>query len=95
MALRRDGAQQDDDIWVSGQIGHSLRVRTFRTIVRANHGYIDSRPPGMLLNALGTETWRVAEGVRLIASLVTHGCGALVFFTVMLLMRSTTRSSNC
>jgi ABC-type multidrug transport system fused ATPase/permease subunit len=72
--------------YVSGKIGHSLRARAFDAIVRANHGYIDSRPPGMLLNALGSQTWRIAGGVRLIAMMVTSGCAVLVFLTVMLLI---------
>ena len=70
--------------YVSGQAGHALRLGAYERILGANTEYIDSRPSGMLLNTVATETWRVSGGIRTIAMFVTHACAITVFLTVML-----------
>ena len=70
--------------YVSGRVGHGLRLRVHRRILKANDAYLESCAPGMLLNTLATETWRVTDGIRAIAMLVTHSSAVLVFLGVMM-----------
>lgn len=73
--------------WVNTGIGHRLRSAILSQVLEVGQEFLDGQQSGRLVNILGTETWRVASALSLLADMVINLCLA-VTFTVLLFLLS-------
>lgn len=79
-------ASQAAFVYAKYRFGHQLRIQLFSKFLRANENYLQAQQPGAMLNIMTTEIWRMSEGLRELAKVITHGSAIIVFFSLMLLM---------
>lgn len=65
------------------RFGHDIRKTTFSAILRADQSFLDSQPPGALLNTLATETWRLSQGLQALSYLILNSCAVVIFLALM------------
>lgn len=70
--------------WVNTGIGHRLRSAILRQVMDVSQAWIDGQDSGRLLNTLGTETWRMATALSLLADMLINACMVVIFGLLLL-----------
>jgi subfamily B ATP-binding cassette protein MsbA len=71
---------------IKASIGHRIRCGIVNQLLRVSQSYLDTHDSGKLLNALGTETWRVSEACTVLANVIINLCMTLIFSILLLLI---------
>lgn len=70
--------------WINTGIGHQLRSAIVSQTLAVSQQFLDGRDSGRLLNTLGTETWRMASALSILADMLINVC--LIFIYTILLV---------
>lgn len=70
--------------WINTGIGHRLRSEIVRQTLGVSQRFLDGKDTGRLLNTLGTETWRVASALSIIADMLIGACLILIYGILLL-----------
>lgn len=70
--------------WLNTGISHRLRSSILSQVLEVGQEYLDAQPAGKLVNTLGTETWRVANALSLLADMLINLCMAVIFGMLLL-----------
>ncbi len=70
--------------WINTGIGHRLRSAIVSQTLGVSQQFLDGRDSGRLLNTLGTETWRMATALSILADMLINAC--LIFIYGILLV---------
>lgn len=70
--------------WINTGIGHRLRSEIVRQTLRVSQQFLDGKDTGLLLNTLGTETWRVAGALSILADMLIGACLILIYGVLLL-----------
>jgi len=73
-------------LYVNTGIGHQLRSGILRQVLDVSQSYLDRQESGRLLNTLGTETWRMASALSLLADMLINVCMVVIFGTLLLVL---------
>ena len=72
--------------WLNTGIGHRLRSAILRQVLDLSQSYLDGQDPGRLLNTLGTETWRMATALSLLADMGITLCMVAIFGLLLMIL---------
>jgi subfamily B ATP-binding cassette protein MsbA len=70
--------------WLNTGVGHRLRSAILSQVLDVGQEYLDAQPAGKLVNTLGTETWRVANALSVLADMLINLCMAAIFGMLLL-----------
>ncbi len=70
--------------WLNAGVGHRLRSAILSQVLAVSQEYLDRQQSGRLINILGTETWRVATALSILADMLINFCMAAIFSLILL-----------
>jgi ABC-type multidrug transport system fused ATPase/permease subunit len=71
---------------LTARVGHALRSRLFRQLLRVGYGYVERAEYGRLMNTMGSETWRTVSAVTALVGLFITASTAAVYAALLLLI---------
>lgn len=72
--------------WLNTGVGHRLRSAILSQVLAVSQEYLDRQQSGRLINVLGTETWRVATALSILADMLINLCMAAIFSLLLLVL---------
>lgn len=73
-------------VMADARASHELRCRSFARTLTLPLARVEQDSSGRVLNAIGTETWRVSQALSVLFSAVTSICAMVVFIALLLLL---------
>ncbi|PSB45451.1 ABC transporter ATP-binding protein [Cyanosarcina cf. burmensis CCALA 770] len=72
--------------WYNSHIGHELRSKIFRQLLRINYSFLETQESGKLINLLATETWQTSKALTVFMNLIISICTISIFVILLLLI---------
>lgn len=72
--------------WLYGRCGHEIRQALSTALLRADPAFCMTVPSERLLNVVSNESWRAADAVAALLSLLVAGSAALIFLAFLLVL---------
>lgn len=69
--------------WLNTGIGHRLRCAILNHALEADQEYLDRQDSSRFINTLGTETWRVASLLSVLADMLINACMVAIFAVLL------------
>ena len=70
--------------WLNAAISHRLRSGILTQVLSLSQLYLDAQESGKLINTLGSETWRMASALSILADMLIDLCMVLIFGALLL-----------
>jgi subfamily B ATP-binding cassette protein MsbA len=70
--------------WLNAAISHRLRSGILTQVLSLSQLYLDAQESGKLINTLGSETWRMASALSILADMLINLCMVLIFGALLL-----------